>query len=99
MLFLSNLFKKTRISSTSIISLLCHMFVLVLFFILYKHSLEKEDFNSQNKNNNIEVFYFTVVTHSTLGFGDITPRSKECKQLVTAHAFLIIVLVAFFGSN
>ena len=105
MLFFSNLLKNTRVSTTSVISLLCHLFVLLFFFILYKTTLKESDFNTVTDIDNgiittdVEIFYFTVVTHSTLGFGDITPKSKKCKELVTAHMFIVILLIAFFGSN
>lgn len=38
-------------------------------------------------------FYFTVCTHSSLGFGDITPRSR-CVRLITAF-HMICVFVPF----
>jgi len=36
--------------------------------------------------------YFTVVTSTTLGYGDVTPKSKVAKSIV-----IIYMLVMFFG--
>ena len=108
MLFVSQIFKKTSLSSTSLISVLTHIIVLIIFFMIYRYSLKKEDFfdlPEQNIEfdkfnfNDTNIFYFTLVTHTTLGYGDLVPISKKGKRLVSFHMFIILILVAFFGSN
>ena len=121
MLFISKLFKKHTLSLTSFLSLGSHIFVLILFFIIYKSVLNKEDFfdipdeikpNPEDYNfqslkykyktfefNNLNIFYFTIVTHTTLGYGDLVPKSPRGKRLVSFHMVIVLLLVAFFGSN
>lgn len=36
-------------------------------------------------------FYFTVCTHSSLGFGDITPKSRSIRLLTSIHMICVFV--------
>ena len=44
-----------------------------------------------NKMVDIDSIYFSVVVHSTLGFGDITPKKKIGKLAVMSHTIMVII--------
>lgn len=39
-----------------------------------------------------KAFYFTIITHSTLGFGDLTPKTNMSKAAVCLHLIFIMFL-------
>jgi len=44
-------------------------------------------------------FYFSAVTFSTVGYGDITPKSSELKLLVSVLSILILTETMTFFFN
>lgn len=40
-----------------------------------------------------DVAYYTMVTHSGVGYGDVTPKTPLARQLVTAHLFFVILAI------
>ncbi len=44
----------------------------------------------------IDSFYFTCITITTLGFGDITPNTQMGKLLVTFQALSGFVVISLF---
>ena len=79
-----------------------HILVILLFTIVYKlisdieyqekqHSIKKiVGRRTLNKESLEEILYFSVVTHFTIGFGDIVPETKLMRRAVICH-----VLTAF----
>jgi hypothetical protein len=64
-----------------------------LFFVLYLTIPGgfRENFNMPNDKTGKswrDVLYFTAVTHSSTGYGDIYPLSPKARALVTMHAVL-----------
>lgn len=41
--------------------------------------------------NLVDSFYFTVCTHSSLGFGDITPKSQYTRLITSFHMIFVFV--------
>lgn len=69
-----------------------------LFFVLYFTIPGgfRENFNMPNDKTGkswTDVLYFTAVTHSSTGYGDIYPLTKRARALVTLH-----VMMAFAGA-
>jgi hypothetical protein len=50
----------------------------------------------KNAVNLLDEFYFSVVTITTLGYGDLTPISDFGKLLATAEALLGVILIGLF---
>lgn len=72
--------------NTQIVSLL----ILTLVYGLIYSMLPKEEFGFKSA---IDPFYFSFTTMSTVGYGDITPKTDRAKLLViTQQAALLVEL-------
>lgn len=73
-----------------------HLFLLLFFSTTYYLFLKKEDFKGgDNLKDYFDYLYFSVVTHASIGYGVISPKTKRAKILVTLHivlAFTFIIL-------
>ena len=72
--------------------ILIFIFSHIYFFIANNYG-SKED--KENFTNYTDSLYYTTITHFTVGFGDITPKSKILKyltmlQTVLAYSFMNI---------
>jgi len=55
------------------------------------------NFNSNNQNNLtfLDALYFTLVTQSTIGYGDITAKSQLMRGIASIQITLIIIQIIF----
>lgn len=77
--------------------LLCNAIVFLSFLVLYKNMDMKHHFDVEPTLENAT--YFTAVTHTTVGFGDITPKTQHAKNAVLLHISIVwtlFALVIFF---
>ena len=90
----------------TIISNVLHISVLALFIYVFINSeddwryLHERNLASGYKNSNkmsfIDCFYFSIVTISTVGYGDIVPQSERAKG-VAVYMILSTVYQAYYG--
>ena len=78
--------------------------LLALLFAFIYWTLGPQSFNTQHLNFNlITLFYYSVVTFTTLGFGDIIPRTTTAAMWVTIEVILGYVmlggLITIFASK
>ena len=70
--------------------LIYHLGLIILFSILYQiiapHTEDKENFKSYD-----QTLYFTVVTHFTVGYGDISPKSRILRRLCMAQILMAFI--------
>lgn len=75
--------------------LLYNLYSILVFSTIYfilSHSDTDEHFKGLNKNSSmIDVFYFSVSVQSTVGFGDVYPKSKTAKLIVSLQQIFIII--------
>jgi hypothetical protein len=67
-----------------------HITLILIFSFLYYKFQAKED-NKRFKDWE-EAVYFAVVTHFTVGFGDISPKSKLLRRLCMLQIFIAFTL-------
>ncbi|MFZ2958907.1 MAG: potassium channel family protein [Candidatus Ozemobacteraceae bacterium] len=80
----------TSVRRTIIIMTINYISMIFLFAILYQHF---------NLNGRVDSFYFSVVTATTLGYGDVLPKSPAVKILASIEALAGLFQIAVvFGS-
>ena len=91
MLALSRLFKSLKNRN---LLLKEHIILLIVFsFIYYKVSIYSQNERDIKKFSSYEqCLYFTVVTHFTVGFGDISPESPLLRRICIIQIFLAFLL-------
>jgi hypothetical protein len=71
-----------------------------VYWILYK--INKEEHFTYDKSYNmtsiIDIMYFTLTTQTTIGYGDITPRSKIAKSIMMIHITFTIILLGLISA-
>lgn len=72
-----------------------HATVFAAFFGIYLSIPFDKHFYVPNnaKLNTADIAYYTMVTHSGAGYGDIYPITTPARLLVTAHMFMCILAV------
>ena len=69
--------------------------VLFVFFMIYS-ALYKAGLLKYNKELSLlDVFHFTVVSQSSIGYGDVYPENNLAKTLTWIHILTAFSLAAF----
>ncbi len=74
---------------------------MVVFALIYwyfgssEHLTFDKDTNDQSSENItlLNSFYFTIVTQTTTGYGDITPKSKFMRCITILQLFLTVCIL------
>ena len=81
------------------------IYILILssiYYLLDNYSSEHifHILNSNNRNITFwEAIYFTIITQSTIGFGDIVPKSFIARLLVTFQSLGTILLLIYISKK
>ena len=71
--------------------LLIHIGILTFFTIVYK-MLPGGVFSNADPSW-VDCLYFSASTHTTVGYGDLTPKSPVAKLVTTAHMLVVFAIV------
>ena len=80
--------------------ILTHIFIIIFFAIVY-HVIsyrDEESFSNTRKMSLFDSIYFSVIAHTTVGFGDFYPKTIESKFACMMHT-LIVFLFGFMEIN
>jgi len=82
--------KKLRFLVLTIIVILC-------FTTIYWLLGDTTNFNTSTNTNLtfLDALYFTIVTHTTIGFGDITAKSQLMRGITSCQIALLITKILF----
>lgn len=73
-----------------------YLFLIPLYAIIFTF-LPESSFQLNNHNTGFfSCLYFSIITITTLGYGDITPIGKLTQSLVASEAILGIILIGLF---
>ena len=71
-----------------------------IYWILYE--IDKEEHFTYDKSYNmtsfIDVLYFTITTQTTIGYGDISPRSKLAKIIMMLHISSTVIMLGLISA-
>ena len=74
-----------------------NLIVILLFTYFYKHVAKHYGSKTEKlKFESIEdCFYFTIITHFGVGYGDIVPESKIMKRLCMLQIILVFLILLY----
>ena len=67
---------------------------LIVFFGVIKFFVNKPGDFSEKPLSDEDILYFVTTTMSTVGYGDISPKSKKAKMVITL--FFLTMLIEFW---
>lgn len=91
-MFMCNLFGLIKKKNTN--KLFLHFLVILIFSVIYYYYLIPEDFNSSDTlKGYIDTLYHTIITHASVGYGDIYPKTRRARLITMCHVILVIALL------
>ena len=102
MFYLIDFIEKGIYNARSRSKLIIHLIMILCFSIIYSIFFDLEDFHDRsvrlennNKNsiyNYLDKLYYAVNVQSTVGLGDVFPRSKKLRYTTLVQIFLVMVI-------
>jgi hypothetical protein len=73
---------------------LIHVFVIILFYFINTIYLHPNDFKGGDTiKTNLDMLYHTIITHASIGYGDISPQTQKSRTIATIHVFITFMLI------
>lgn len=85
-MFILRVLNKNKGLRFFIINLLCILFFSLIYYL--------EDVIYFNEKTLLDYFYFSLVTQTTVGYGDITPREKGFMKFISFCQLISILLIS-----
>lgn len=78
------------LSSRRLLVLALHNYLEIVLWFAFAYAVFEERFQNSSEilTSSVGSFYFSVVTMTTLGYGDVTPRDSLTRLLVTSQTLL-----------
>lgn len=92
-------FKDNRIRNTVIRGIAGYLIIVLFFGILFFlfDSLSVNSFNPQKQLRFFDYLYFSLVTFSTIGYGEIIPTALSGKIIIVLESCIGLAYTPFFG--
>ena len=84
-MFILRVLNKNKGLRFFIINLLCILFFSLIYYL--------EDVIYFNEKTLLDYFYFSLVTQTTVGYGDITPREEGLMKFISFFQLMSILLI------
>lgn len=92
--------KMLNLNKNKLNYLYLNFFIIFIFSVIYwlygtdEHFVFKPHFSVNHNITYMTALYYSLVTHSTVGFGDITPKSTFIKIITMIHIIIIILFLS-----
>lgn len=87
-----------RVNPTLINGIIVNLLTTIIFAELYWRLDSKNDHKHFGFNEPLDAYYYVLVTNSTIGYGEITPKTRLAKSLVmsqiTIMFFTVVPIIA-----
>ena len=71
-----------------------HIIIIFIFSLINHFYLSPIDFNGGETISCFnDTLYHTLVTHASIGYGDISPKTKKARNIATLHVFIVFILI------
>lgn len=68
--------------------------IFMVFTVIYW--LMEQQQPGHHFGSDFDPLYFSIITHTTIGFGDIHPTSKTARYVTALHATLTLVFTLYY---
>jgi voltage-gated potassium channel Kch len=75
---------------------IAYLLLIPIFALLFYFLPGLEIKYSESSPKIIQIIYFSIVTMTTLGYGDITPQNSYAQLLAASEAILGVVIIGLF---
>ena len=77
-----------------------NIIICLLFAFIYYNLRFNDNFHGLDCNSSIiDAFYFSLTTHSTIGYGDIYPKTSPARLFVMIHHIIVLANLGNFLKN
>ena len=71
-----------------------HFIIIFLFSIINHFYLSPDDFNGGNTITCYnDTLYHTIITHASIGYGDISPKTNQARLVASIHVIIVFMLI------
>lgn len=79
--------------------LIVNLSIYIIFSLIYTalkddfdHSIESTRGPLSSTDDQLSIWYFSLITHTTVGFGDIIPKTRRVKAAISIHVLLSFIV-------
>jgi|SaaInlStandDraft_5_1057022.scaffolds.fasta_scaffold05920_4 uncharacterized membrane protein len=70
-----------------------NLIVIIFMAMVYKY-IGKDHFNHNNSLNSFsDYLYYSIITHVSIGYGDISPKTQLARRVVSMHSIIMLFLI------
>ena len=88
--YISNIINKVKKQNDFI---LYHLGVICVFTVIYYYLAKNSEEDKSNFKSLEDSLYYTLITHFTIGFGDVSPKSKIMRRFTMLQAVIAFMLM------
>ena len=97
-----NLDKQNRTNNMSFVFyvLFINLIIAVIFSVIYYSMKTDDNFNGLDSSSTfVDCLYFSLTTASSVGYGDISPKSQSAKILVMIQQLCVVINLSHIAIN
>jgi len=90
---LAKLMKNKQLIRLLFVNLLLMIFFAIIYKLIDKE--QEQSFSQDKKMSMLDSIYYSVVTHTTVGYGDISPKSNKARIATILHILFVLIISMF----